>query len=145
MDSMVDPHADILWQSVATTISAKGTEEKFPRTDEEWKMLRQSAMTLVEASNLLQMEGRAVARSGAKSEFPGIELEPAEMEKLIAADRGALITLSHGLHDAAMAALKAIDAKNVQGLADAGEGIDTACENCHLKYWYPGQGRPKVE
>jgi len=23
------------------------------------------------------------------------------------------------------------------GLLDAGETIDTACENCHLKYWYP--------
>jgi len=36
-----------------------------------------------------------------------------------------------------MVALKAIDAKNVMGLLDAGEGIDNACENCHLKYWYP--------
>jgi uncharacterized protein with PIN domain len=22
---------------------------------------------------------------------------------------------------------------------DAGEGIDTACENCHKQYWYPDQ------
>lgn len=145
MDSMVDPHADELWMSVATTISAAGTEEKFPKTDEEWARLRRAAMTMTEASNLLQMEGRRVARSGFKSEFPGIELEPEQMEKLIAEDRASFIKLALGLHDAGMAALKAIEAKNVQGLSDAGETIDTACENCHLKYWYPGAGRPKTE
>jgi len=41
------------------------------------------------------------------------------------------------LHDATMPALQAIDAKNADGLLDAGELIDNACENCHLKYWYP--------
>ena len=36
-------------------------------------------------------------------------------------------------------ALKAIEAKDAQGLWDAGGKIDMACENCHLKYWYPNQ------
>lgn len=145
MNSMVDPQADELWQSVATTISAAGTEERFPKTAEEWTKLRHAALTMIEASNLLQLEGRRVARPGFKSENPNIELEPEQIEALITQDRGALIKLAHGLHDAGMLALKAIEAKNVQGLSDAGETIDTACENCHLKYWYPGQGRPKAE
>jgi cytochrome c556 len=46
---------------------------------------------------------------------------------------------AHGLHDAVLPALKAIEEKDVKGLSDAGEKIDTACENCHLKYWYPNQ------
>ena len=29
-----------------------------------------------------------------------------------------------------------------EGLSEAGEAIDTACENCHLKYWYPNGGPP---
>ena len=145
MDGIVDPKADELWQSVATTISAAGTEERFPKTDEEWKTLRHAAIAMMEGTNLLQMEGRRVAKPGVKSENPNIELEPEQIEALINQDRAAFIKLAHGLHDAGMAALKAIEAKNVQGLSDAVETIDTACETCHLKYWYPLPVKPKTE
>jgi hypothetical protein len=137
MDSIVDPSADVLWESVATIVSAKGTEERRPRTDEEWAVVRRNAIRLLEGTNLLIMDGRHVAKSGEKSENPGIELEPEQMEKLINDDRAAFIKFAQGLHDATMPALKAIDAKNAEGLLDAGEFIDNACENCHLKYWYP--------
>ena len=60
-----------------------------------------------------------------------------EIETLINGDRQAWIDFAHGLHDAAVPALKAIDTKNADGLFDAGGKIDTACENCHLRYWYP--------
>ena len=53
--------------------------------------------------------------------------------------RQAWTTLSTGLFDAASIALQAINAKNAEGLLDAGEKIDAACETCHLKYWYPNQ------
>jgi hypothetical protein len=139
MDSIVDPSADVLWESVATIVSAKGTEERRPRTDEEWATVRRNAVRLIEATNLLIMEGRHVAKPGEKSENPGIELEPEQMEKLINDDRASFIKFAQGLHDAAMPALKSIDDKNAEGLLDAGELIDNACENCHLKYWYPNQ------
>ena len=29
------------------------------------------------------------------------------------------------------------DKKDADALQDAGETIDEACEQCHLKYWYP--------
>jgi hypothetical protein len=137
MDSMVDPSADVLWDSVATVVSATGTEERAPKTDEEWTNVRRHAIQLIEATNLLLMPGRHVARSGEKAENPEVELGPEEIENLINQDREAWTNFAHGLHDAATPALKAIDTRNVQGLLDAGEGIDTACENCHLKYWYP--------
>jgi hypothetical protein len=137
MDSEVDPSADALWDSVATIVSAAGIEEKQPKTPEEWTEVRRRAITLVEATNLLMMEGRHVAKPGEKAENEEVELGPDEIEKLINDDRATWIKNAHALNDAAMVALKAIDAKNAQGLLDAGEGIDTACENCHLKYWYP--------
>ena len=137
MDSVIDPNADVLWDSVSTTISREGTVENKPRTDEDWARIRRSAVTLVEATNLLVIDGRKIAPDGHKSEFPGIELEPAEMQKLVDADRASWVRYAHGLHDKAMLALKAIDAKSVQGLMDAGEGLDEACENCHKHYWYP--------
>ena len=137
MDSMVDPSSDYLWESVATIITRKGTEERQPRTDEDWKQVRRRAITLIEATNVLVIEGRKVAKPGEKSENPGIELGPEEIQKIIDDDRASFIKFAHALHDAGVEALTAIDRKSVMGLSDAGETIDTACENCHLKYWYP--------
>ena len=137
MDSVVDPSADYLWDSVATIVSAAGVEERAPKTDKEWADVRKQAVQLVEATNLLIMEGRRVAKPGEKAENPDVELGPEEIETLINGDRQAWIGFAHALHDAAMVAFKATDARNAQGLLDAGEGIDEACENCHLKYWYP--------
>jgi hypothetical protein len=137
MDAIVDPSADVLWESVATIVSAKGTEERRPRTDEEWANVRRNAIRVIEGANLLVMEGRHVAKPGEKSENPGIELEPEQMEKLINDDRATFIKNAKALQDATLPALKAIDAKNADGLLDAGEAIDMACETCHLKYWYP--------
>jgi len=137
MDSLVDPSADALWESVATIVSAAGTEERQPKTPEQWADVRRRAISLVEATNLLIMEGRHVAKPGEKAENEEVELGPEEIEKLINEDRTTWVNNAHALNDAAMIALKAIDAKSASGLLDAGEGIDTACENCHLKYWYP--------
>jgi hypothetical protein len=134
---MVDPSADVLWDSVETIISAAGVEEKRPSTDEEWLNVRRHAVQLIEATNLLLIPDRHVARPGEKAEDPKVELGPEEIETLINGDRRAWIDFAHGLHDAAVPALKAIDAKNADGLFDAGGKIDTACENCHLRYWYP--------
>src|SRR5207244_3797108 len=91
MDSLVDPSADALWESVATEVTVAGIDERQPRTDEEWANVRRNAIRLVEATNLLQMPGRHVAKPGEKSENPGIELGPEEIERIINQDRAAFI------------------------------------------------------
>src|SRR5580765_384163 len=108
MDSMVDPSADFLWESVATIVSAAGTEERQPKTPEEWANVRRRAITLIEATNLLIMEGRHVAKPGEKAENQEVELGPEEIEALINGDRTSWIDFAHNLNDAAMVALKAI-------------------------------------
>jgi hypothetical protein len=137
MTSIVDPESDVIWNSVATVVSVTGTEERRPSTDEEWATLRRSAIQLVEATNLLLVPGRLVARTGEKSENPKIELEPPAIQKLIAEDPAAWAKLVGGLHDAAAPALKAIDAKNADQLFEAGGHLEDACEACHRRYWYP--------
>jgi hypothetical protein len=139
MDSIVDPSADNVWDAVTIEISASGTAEKVPRTDEEWTTARRGALRLAEASNLLMMPGRHVARPGEKSETPGVELEPEEMEALVNKDRDAWIRRAKGLHDAVMPVLQAIDAKDAQKLFELGADIEMACENCHSQYWYPNE------
>ncbi len=142
MGAMVDPQADIIWESVAEITNASGTEQRMPRTDEEWATVRHAAITILEATNLLLMEGRQVAAPGQKSANPNVELEPDEIYKRINADRAQFTKFVHALHDSVMVSFKAINNKDVKGLLDSGSGIDEACENCHLTYWYPKGGPP---
>src|SRR4051812_22606784 len=144
MDALVDPGSDYVWDSVETIVSAKGTEEKAPHTDEEWKQVRNHTIMLVEATNLLQMPGRHVAKTGEKADDPKVELAPEQIEDLINKDRSAWIKYAHGLHDAAVETLKAVDAKDKDKLLDVGNSIDEACEKCHLQYWYPNEKRPEA-
>jgi hypothetical protein len=140
----VDPSADALWDAVQTLSTEKGIEDQQPRTDEEWLAVRHNALVLIEATNLLLMEGRRVAPVGkavADEGFPGI-LNTAEIQHAIDSDRPAFVQLAHGLNAAGVRALNAIDAKDVAALLAAGNDIDTACENCHLKYWYPQPASP---
>lgn len=142
MLSVVDPSADDVWLAVTTTVTPKGIEEVFPKTDEDWAKARFGAIRLSEATNLLMVPGRHVARPGEKSETPGIELEPGEMEVLINKDRAAFIERVKALREASTAALAAIDAKDAQKLFELGEAIEHACESCHSQYWYPNQVLP---
>jgi hypothetical protein len=141
MDSMVDPSAEYIFDSVAQIADEHGITEKAPYTDEEWKEVRRRAIQLLEAPNLLVMRGRRVARAGERSENPDVELQPEEIQKLVDADHAAFSARALVLQDAAMAALGAIDAKDAKGLFAAAGQLDHACENCHLNYWYPNDTR----
>jgi hypothetical protein len=137
MSSMIDPSGDFLFASVVEMSDVNGVFLKAPRTDEEWKEVRNRAFILYEGMNLVMMEGRKVAQDGDKSKFPEVELQPEEIQKLIEGDRPAFIRRSKRLQTAAAQALKAIDAKDPKTLFDALINIDHACENCHVRYWYP--------
>jgi cytochrome c556 len=145
MESIVMPAAQTIWDSVAVDVTEKGTVEKGPVTDEDWEKLRWTAVELAEATNLLVVQGRRVAPPGTKSENPDSELEPEQMQALIAKNRGAFVAHAHVLHEAAMEALRAIDARKLDGISDAGGTIDAACEGCHLQFWYPNQQLPSEQ
>jgi hypothetical protein len=144
MQSVVDPSADAVWLSVTTVESAAGTVETAPHTEEEWTKVRHGAIALTEAANLLMVPGRHVARPGEKSETPGVELEPSEMEALITKDPAAWQKRARALHDAGYAALQAIDARDSEKVFEVGEQIERACEGCHAHYWYPNEKIPPV-
>jgi hypothetical protein len=144
MDSEVDPAADFLWASVGFVATQKGVQDKEPRTDTEWAAVRHNALTLIEATNLLVMEGRRVADESKpldEEEKGGIE-DPKEIQKAIEANRAAFINFAHGLHDAGMEMLRAIDKKDVAAMGAAGEKLDAACEQCHRTFWYPNAVEP---
>jgi hypothetical protein len=140
MDAQVDPAADEIWNSVASIVTAAGIEEKQPRTDEEWEALRLKSFLLIEGANLLAMPGRKVAPEGAPLDPDELAGDPPEtIQKQMETNRSAWVQLAQGLHDASLEVKAAIEAKSPQQLIDAGEKLDTACENCHSTFWYPNQ------
>ena len=144
MLAFVDPSADAIWESVSTTITKKGVEEKQPRTDAEWLEVRLHALRLVEASNLLALPGRAVVTPGQKLEDHTVDgiSTPEQIHAAIEANRAAWGQQVQAYRVAAQQTLDAITQRNIQGLLDAGQRLDAACESCHATYWYPNANTP---
>jgi len=143
MLSIIDPNIDYVWNSVATISTAKGTEERRPQTDEEWQSVKQHALTVLEASNLLLIEGRPVSAAGAATSSGGAELNPAEIQQAIQTNRADFIARAHALHNSTQKVIAAIDKKNVEELIETGGAVDQACEQCHTQFWYPNDKRPE--
>ncbi len=78
-----------------------------PSTDDEWVALEDAAVLLTEAANLYMMEGRR-------------------------ADDGEWMTMAGAMCDAGRAALVAVQARDVNGILDAGNTLVEACEACHV-------------
>jgi hypothetical protein len=112
MDWVIDPAADAIWDSVAWYSTLKGERAVSPKSDAQWESLRNSAATLMEASNLLMFDQRAK-------------------------DKEEWVKYAKRLGMAAQNTLTAVQAKDVQAVFDNGTKIDEACEACHLKYAYP--------
>lgn len=109
MNWIIEPNADVLWDSVGTIITEQGREELLPQTDEEWEAVRNSAAVIAESGNLLMMDGRAF-------------------------DRDQWMKDARGMIDAANTAIQAAEAKDVAALFDAGGVVYEACTECHSKY-----------
>ena len=109
MKGIVAPAAMAVFNSVSTTVSVKGIEEKAPETDAEWEALGNSAAALIESGNLLLMGSRVV-------------------------DKGDWLKYSQDLIDSGKAALTAAQGKSTEQVLASGEKINESCDNCHRKY-----------
>jgi hypothetical protein len=109
MKGIVAPAATAVFNSVSTTVTSKGTEEKAPETDADWETLGNSAAALIESGNLLLMGSRAV-------------------------DQADWLKYSTDLIEAGKMALKATQAKSAEQVLTAGEKVNESCDNCHRKY-----------
>jgi len=147
MEGIVDPSSDVLFDAVATDITAAGVNEKRPQTDEEWKTVESNALMLAEAANLLKMPGRIAALPGdkTKSEGPDApELTPAEIQAKIDGDRAKWVMYATNLQEQARKTHDAAKKRDADAVFALGEDIDMACEDCHLEYWYPNDSAAKA-
>ena len=147
MQSMVNPASKVLFRSVTTEMTSAGPVETSPQTAEEWATVRNNGLSIIEASQLLLFRGRRVADpgDGAASEPPEKgALTPAQIQALLARNRATFDKMARAMSDAGRMAVKAADARDPAILASAVEDIDTACENCHMSFWFPNQKFPDV-
>ncbi len=142
MRGMIDPASDVLFDAVATVSTAAGVIDRAPSTDEEWTNVEHNALMLAEAAALLRMPGRLAARPEEK-EPEGVpnspQLTALEVQQKIAADSARWRSHVDALERAGVQALTAARKRDKDGIFEVSEVIDTACEQCHLEYWYPSQ------
>ncbi len=149
MIAMVNPASDVIYNAVATSVTASGVETKAPRNNHEWAVVRNNALVLIEAANLLLVDrpvasaASTAAAAALSPESPSaVELAPEQIAQRIRRDRATWSKLARALVDAGLVALKAIDAKNADALLEAGDAIEMTCEQCHERYWYPEEKKP---
>jgi len=99
MEAVIIPSANAIWNVPAEA----------PKGDDEWLIVRNNALALAEAGNLLMIEGRAK-------------------------DQGAWMAASQALIDAGTTAFHAAEAKDVDAVTAAGDVIYNTCEGCHMQY-----------
>ena len=112
MQGVIIPASATVYNSVSTTITEKGTEEVFPRNDQEWENVGSNAMVLIEAANLLKVEGRAK-------------------------DDSDWARMSDAMATAARQVFQATEKKDVEALLAAGEPLNASCDSCHRRYEAP--------
>ena len=112
MDGIVSPAAGVVYASVATTVTREGTQETRPKNDREWQRVAGNAAVLVEASELLKMEGRA-------------------------RDTADWTMIATAMGTAAAEARTAAQKKDPEGILAAGELLNNSCDNCHRKFQVP--------
>jgi hypothetical protein len=139
MHSMIDPSGDFLFHSVQTISDDSGVREIAPHTDAEWENVRERLAILMLAPELLP--GRRAARIRDRSKNPEVESQPEEIQALLDTEPETFLRRAQKLQDAARVAMKAVDAKDKNALLVGLDGIDKACESCHLHFWYPKDQR----
>lgn len=140
MATMIDPASKVVFEAVST-VTVKGKEQqKVPHTDAEWTAVRQAALQMLEGSKLIADESRHVARNLNAKGKEG-ELGAREIETLLAKNRPAWNKFARELGEVAQAGVKAAEKKDVDGVFGTAGDLDSACENCHLMFWYPDQDK----
>lgn len=109
MENLMDPAADVVWESVGTIMTKEGTFERAPANDDEWNTVKAGAIRLVEAGNLLLIP----ARTGGSEEW---------------------VSLARAMIAQSKRAIKAAEDHDKQATFDIGADIYESCVNCHKRF-----------
>jgi hypothetical protein len=112
MDGIVSPASGVVYGAVGTTVTREGIQETRPKDDREWRRVAGNAAALIEASELLKVEGRAK-------------------------DSEDWAAIAKAMGDAAAEVRAAAQKQDAEGILAAGERLNNSCDNCHRKFQVP--------
>ncbi len=141
MHDMIDPASDFVFDAVGTIITNNHREEIQPRTDADWDRIRFGAVTMAEGVYLLKIP-RPFTPAGDNNNSEGPEapeLSPAQIKAKLDMDPVLWNAKIEALRNVNLEVLELVKKKDIDGLWQAEEDLDQACENCHVEYWYPGE------
>lgn len=110
MHLVLEPSADVLWDSAGFVITVEGEESLAPTTEEGWFAVESAAGVVQESGNLL--------------------LIPARSE-----NRADWIQFSNQMADVAAQARTAALNEDETSLFQAGADLYQTCVSCHSRYW----------
>lgn len=113
MLTVVEPAAEVYWDSVGTIMTLDGTEEIAPSTTAEWEAVRNAAMVIAESGNLLLLPGRVAGHEQEAERWTKFSLD------LIATGRQALV---------------AAEARDPSAVFYAGGEVYLVCADCHAVF-----------
>jgi hypothetical protein len=141
MRDMIDPASDYVFDAVGTSVSAKTSVEKEPKTEEDWDRIRIGGVMLAEGAYLLKVP-RPFAPPGDENNSTGPdpeELSPAQIKAKLDRDPVLWNAKIEALRNVGLEVLEIVKRKDTKELWDASDNLDNACESCHLEFWYPGE------
>ena len=141
MRDMLDPLADNIFDAVSTVVTKDGTVDMLPKTDADWDKIRIGAVSMAEGSYLLKVP-RPFAPPGDENNSTGPdaeELSPAQIMAKFKADPVLWNAKIEALRNVGLEVLELVKTRDANGLWEASNNLDEACENCHVEYWYPGE------
>ncbi len=112
MELIIDPAADMIWDSAGSIITAAGEQDLAPATIEGWARVEAAAAVLAESGNLLMMPGRSAGTDW--NEYASSLISTGKL------------------------AMAAAEQKNADALFDAGGQIYQVCLACHNQYLIDG-------
>ena len=125
MYGLVQPVAEVVWDSVQTIVDLEGVHELQPQTEEEWEFVRNSALSLAEAGNLVMVMDRPLTEGTPERGDDWIEF-------------------TNGMMEGALEAAQAAQARDPEALFTAGSNLyENGCLACHEAY-LPENALPSI-
>lgn len=110
MRLVIEPAADLIWDSAGTIDTVEGREDLAPTTDEGWAKVEHATAVLIESGNLLMMPARTNG-------------EPDWVE------------LSNAMTDVGLQLQEAAQRQDPDAIFDLGGNLYNVCVACHSRYW----------
>lgn len=113
MAHVIDPAAFMVWKNSGDIIDETGEHDRYPTTEEGWKVLEDGSVIVAEAGNLLKIGNRP-------------------REPVAEWNRFADLMTQRGMEMKA-----AVEARDKKAIFDTGGRLYEVCQGCHAKFPIP--------